>query len=97
MELFFYEHNRSGSAIRQGGGSGGEHAAIGLLLRHASQNSLDESSQRNQSNLPEEDDYKPPYKNTMHFEKAFGILDTLRKYVELPVLNGSLFKMLILM
>ncbi|ODM97230.1 Ring canal kelch [Orchesella cincta] len=57
-----------------------EPAPHGLLLRHASQNSLDESSQRNNSShLPEEDDYKPPYKNIQHFEKAFGILDTLRK------------------
>ncbi|XP_021967648.1 ring canal kelch homolog [Folsomia candida] len=52
---------------------------VGLLLRHASQNSLDESSQRNQSNLPEEDDYRHLYENQSHFGKAFGMLDTLRK------------------
>jgi kelch-like protein 2/3 len=51
----------------------------GLLLRHASQNSLDESSQRNPSNYPEEDEFKPPFKNPEHFEKAFNTLDTLRK------------------
>lgn len=76
MNLCDYRTTRQGSS----GASGvSEPASLGLLLRHASQNSLDESSQRNQSNLPEEDDYKPPYKNTQHFEKAFGILDTLRK------------------
>ncbi|CAG7825548.1 unnamed protein product, partial [Allacma fusca] len=52
---------------------------VGLLLRHASQNSLDESSQRNPSNLPEDDDFKPPFKNPEHFAKAFATLDTLRK------------------
>ncbi len=52
---------------------------VGLLLRHASQNSLDESSQRNQSNLPEEDDYRHLFENQSHFSKAFNILDNFRK------------------
>jgi len=58
------------------------------LLRHASQNSLDESSQRNSSNAPEEDEFKAPYKNTEHFERAFGTLDSLRKYeLDSEILN----------
>lgn len=51
----------------------------GLLLRHASQNSLDESSQRNPSNSPEEDEFKTPYTNPSHFETAFSAMNALRK------------------
>lgn len=53
---------------------------MGLLLRHASQNSLDESNQNPTNHSPEEDDFKPlPFKCSSHFEQAFGILDKLRK------------------
>ncbi|KAF2368914.1 BTB/Kelch-associated [Trinorchestia longiramus] len=48
-----------------------------LLLRHASQNSLDESSQRN---LPRNDGahLNPPYTNGQHFQRAFDVFNVMR-------------------
>ncbi|EEB14853.1 conserved hypothetical protein [Pediculus humanus corporis] len=47
-----------------------------LLLRCASQNSLDESSQKHVQRLIPE---KPPYKNKLHTQTAFETLNSMRK------------------
>lgn len=51
-----------------------------LLLRYASQNSLDESSQKHIPRLMQE---KPPYKNKHHTQAAFEVLNSMRKYESL--------------
>ncbi|MCL4126264.1 UNVERIFIED_CONTAM: hypothetical protein GTU68_008791, partial [Idotea baltica] len=52
-----------------------------LLLRHASQNSLDESSQKH---LPRnETKHKLPYRNPQHFPKAFDNLCLMRRQTQL--------------
>nr|CAH7714328.1 unnamed protein product [Callosobruchus chinensis] len=50
-----------------------------LLLRCASQNSLDESSQKHISQLHSHSKEKPPYKNHLHTQKAFDIMNVMRK------------------
>lgn len=48
-----------------------------LLLRHASQNSLDESSQKHMPRpLGKE---KPPYRNSHHTHRAFDVMSVMRK------------------
>jgi hypothetical protein len=48
-----------------------------LLLRYASQNSLDESSQKH---LPRPSGKeKPPYRNSHHTHRAFDVMNTMRK------------------
>ncbi|XP_049826565.1 ring canal kelch homolog isoform X2 [Aethina tumida] len=49
-----------------------------LLLRCASQNSLDESSQKHipQSHYQKE---RPPYRNHLHTQKAFDVMNSMRK------------------
>ncbi|MPC09217.1 Ring canal kelch [Portunus trituberculatus] len=48
-----------------------------LLLRHASQNSLDESSQKH---IPRsETKHKLPYRNPQHFPRAFDNLNLMRR------------------
>lgn len=50
-----------------------------LLLRYASQNSLDESSQKH---IPRENGKdKPPYRNHHHTNRAFDVINEMRKYV----------------
>lgn len=50
-----------------------------LLLRYASQNSLDESSQKH---VPRENGKdKPPYRNHHHTNRAFDVMNTMRKCV----------------
>ncbi|CAL4077643.1 unnamed protein product, partial [Meganyctiphanes norvegica] len=52
-----------------------------LLLRHASQNSLDESSQKH---LPRsETKHKLPYRNPQHFPRAFDNLNLMRRQTQL--------------
>lgn len=48
-----------------------------LLLRYASQNSLDESSQKHIPRSAAQE--KPPYKNNHHTNRAFEVLNTMRK------------------
>ncbi|KAF2897552.1 hypothetical protein ILUMI_08620 [Ignelater luminosus] len=48
-----------------------------LLLRYASQNSLDESSQKHVTRPTSKD--KPPYHNHHHTHRAFDIINTMRK------------------
>nr|CAI5861458.1 unnamed protein product [Callosobruchus analis] len=50
-----------------------------LLLRCASQNSLDESSQKHISQLHSHSKERPPYKNHLHTQKAFDIMNVMRK------------------
>ncbi|XP_017768618.1 PREDICTED: ring canal kelch homolog [Nicrophorus vespilloides] len=52
-----------------------------LLLRHASQNSLDESSQKHISRPSGKE--KPPYHNYSHTIKAFNVINLMRKQVQL--------------
>lgn len=50
-----------------------------LLLRCASQNSLDESSQKH---IPQGHSHckeRPPYKNHLHTQKAFDVMNIMRK------------------
>lgn len=48
-----------------------------LLLRYASQNSLDESSQKH---IPRESGKdKPPYRNHHHTNRAFDVINEMRK------------------
>lgn len=52
-----------------------------LLLRHASQNSLDESSQKH---IPRsETKHKLPYRNPQHFPRAFDNLNLMRRQSQL--------------
>ncbi|KAF0303651.1 Ring canal kelch [Amphibalanus amphitrite] len=48
-----------------------------LLLRHASQSSLDESSQRQSQREPAPD--RPPYRNTSHSARAFQQMFSMRR------------------
>ncbi|XP_043473536.1 ring canal kelch homolog [Leptopilina heterotoma] len=58
-------------------GDGGENKGSCLLLRYASQNSLDESSQKH---VPRENGKdKPPYRNHHHTDRAFEVMDAMRK------------------
>ncbi|KAA0190323.1 hypothetical protein HAZT_HAZT006686 [Hyalella azteca] len=63
--------NNPGPVLSLGNGQGR------LLLRHASQNSLDESSQRN---LPRNDGShsNPPFTNGQHFQRAFDVFNVMR-------------------
>ncbi|XP_064120222.1 ring canal kelch homolog [Macrobrachium nipponense] len=57
------------------------HCSSRLLLRHASQNSLDESSQKH---IPRsETKHKLPYRNPQHFPKAFDNLNLMRRQSQL--------------
>ena len=61
-----------------------------LLLRYASQNSLDESSQKH---VPRENGKdKPPYRNHHHTNRAFEVINAMRKYVPSLIVNS--FKMM---
>lgn len=51
----------------------------GLLLRYASQNSLDESSQKQVPRSGRRE--RTPYRNSSHTVRAFEALQSLRKYV----------------
>lgn len=51
----------------------------GLLLRYASQNSLDESSQKQVPRSGRRE--RAPYRNSAHTVRAFEVLQSLRKYV----------------
>lgn len=51
----------------------------GLLLRYASQNSLDESSQKQIPGSGRRE--RAPYKNCSHTARVFEVLHSLRKYV----------------
>ena len=53
-----------------------------LLLRHASQNSLDESSQKESAQSSPE---RPSYHNSDHFSKSFSKFNMMRKYDVLPL------------
>uniref|UniRef100_A0A8D8WR71 Ring canal kelch homolog n=1 Tax=Cacopsylla melanoneura TaxID=428564 RepID=A0A8D8WR71_9HEMI len=60
-----------------------------LLLRYASQNSLDESSQKQVQNNGSRE--KPPYRNALHTNKAFETMNIMRKcYFLLPTSFSSL-------
>jgi len=48
-----------------------------LLLRYASQNSLDESSQKHVPRSGSKE--KPPYHNNHHTDRAFEVMDVMRK------------------
>nr|XP_023029645.1 ring canal kelch homolog [Leptinotarsa decemlineata] len=50
-----------------------------LLLRSASQNSLDESSQKHISQIHPHTKERPPYKNHLHTQKAFDVMNVMRK------------------
>lgn len=50
-----------------------------LLLRYASQNSLDESSQKHVPRPSGKE--KPPYHNHHHTHKAFDVMNEMRKWV----------------
>lgn len=50
----------------------------GLLLRYASQNSLDESSQKQVPRSGRRE--RTPYRNSSHTVRAFEVLQSLRKY-----------------
>ena len=50
------------------------HTSAGLLLRHASQSSLDESSQRQKGT----ETRRPPYKNGAHSGKALEGMNSMR-------------------
>ncbi|XP_057671404.1 ring canal kelch homolog [Diorhabda carinulata] len=50
-----------------------------LLLRSASQNSLDESSQKHISQIHPHTKERPPYRNHMHTQKAFDVMNLMRK------------------
>ncbi|XP_018577320.1 ring canal kelch homolog [Anoplophora glabripennis] len=50
-----------------------------LLLRCASQNSLDESSQKHISQNHPHSKERPPYRNHFHTQKAFDIMNVMRK------------------
>lgn len=50
-----------------------------LLLRCASQNSLDESSQKHISQSHPHTKERPPYKNHLHTQKAFDVMNSMRK------------------
>lgn len=52
----------------------------GLLLRYASQNSLDESSQKQVPRSGRRE--RTPYRNSSHTVRAFEVLQSLRKYVQ---------------
>lgn len=58
----------------------------GLLLRYASQNSLDESSQKQVPRSGRRE--RTPYRNSSHTVRAFEILQSLRKYV--PVYSTNI-------
>jgi hypothetical protein len=47
------------------------------LLRYASQNSLDESSQKPRGNNSSKE--KPPYRNMHHSHRAFEAMDKMRR------------------
>lgn len=51
----------------------------GLLLRYASQNSLDESSQKQLPRSGRRE--RTPYRNSSYTVRAFEALQALRKYV----------------
>lgn len=51
----------------------------GLLLRYASQNSLDESSQKQVPRSGRRE--RTPYRNSSHTVRAFEVLQSLRRYV----------------
>lgn len=53
----------------------------GLLLRYASQNSLDESSQKQVPRSGRRE--RTPYRNSSHTVRAFEVLHSLRRYVVL--------------
>lgn len=56
-----------------------------MLLRYASQNSLDESSQKH---IPRENGKdKPPYRNHHHTNRAFDVINEMRKYISLYYLK----------
>ncbi|XP_033230526.1 ring canal kelch homolog [Belonocnema kinseyi] len=58
-------------------GDGGDNKGSCLLLRYASQNSLDESSQKH---VPRENGKdKPPYRNHHHTNRAFEVMNAMRK------------------
>ncbi|XP_015518884.1 ring canal kelch homolog isoform X1 [Neodiprion lecontei] len=60
-----------------GSGDGNDTKGSCLLLRYASQNSLDESSQKH---IPRENGKdKPPYRNHHHTNRAFDVMNTMRK------------------
>ncbi|CAG9831494.1 unnamed protein product [Diabrotica balteata] len=50
-----------------------------LLLRSASQNSLDESSQKHISQIHPHTKERPPYRNHLHTQKAFDVMNVMRK------------------
>ncbi|KAG5875409.1 hypothetical protein JTB14_030936 [Gonioctena quinquepunctata] len=50
-----------------------------LLLRSASQNSLDESSRKHISQIHPHSKERPPYKNHFHTQKAFDVMNVMRK------------------
>ncbi|CAH0564270.1 unnamed protein product [Brassicogethes aeneus] len=50
-----------------------------LLLRCASQNSLDESSQKHIPQSHHHNKERPPYKNHLHTQKAFEVMNVMRK------------------
>lgn len=57
-----------------------------LLLRYASQNSLDESSQKHVPRQGTKE--KPPYHNHHHTHKAFDVMNEMRKWVCFAVAGG---------
>lgn len=54
---------------------------MGLLLRYASQNSLDESSQKQVPRSGRRE--RTPYKSNSHTVRAFEVLQSLRRYIVL--------------
>ncbi|KAJ8931829.1 hypothetical protein NQ314_015226 [Rhamnusium bicolor] len=64
------EQNQEGIMERQGSC---------LLLRCASQNSLDESSQKHISQNHPHSKERPPYRNHLHTQKAFDVMNVMRK------------------
>lgn len=61
----------------------------GLLLRYASQNSLDESSQKQIPRSGRRE--RTPYRNCSHTVRVFEVLQSLRKYVVLVLYIKSVY------
>ncbi|CAH0392031.1 unnamed protein product [Bemisia tabaci] len=71
------DSNLSNSARKFNRTMDGERSSSPLLLRYASQNSLDESSQKQIPRNGSKD--KPPYMSRDHTQKAFEVMNNMRK------------------